>query len=150
MSHEGYALDVGWLIGHDDADVITLHRVLSAIEAMRSRGSNVLLDFDGHIEGEYARHLQPGMLGRKIYAHVHKAQMLLHVSGKLTQKSADALDKACFDPSDRPYLGAASSGCGAYVTHEEKHLRDEQSAAIQSACGVPVLGTEEFFEDLGV
>lgn len=151
MTRQGYAVDVGWLITQDSADAMTSYRVLHAFVVMQEMGLQLLMDTEGHITGEYERNLKADTLGRKIYSHAVKANMISYFSGRTAASCNDCLDQLGFDPSDRPYIVVAkNAGDGAYVTHEEKHIDPERAAAIHTGCGIDVLSTDSFFLDLAV
>ena len=142
----GYSLDVGWLITQGEADALAYHRTLGAIMKMKASNTYLLFDSEGRIRGEYERCLPTESLGRKIYMHAIKMNMIGYYSGVPSSRSNDVLDRLGFDPSDRPYIGVAENAQGAYVTHESKHLDESVVEAINCGCSVDVLDSELFFD----
>ena len=150
MTFEAYAFDTGWLKEQELSDMASLARVLAAIERMRAMRFRVLLDHEGAILKEYDKNLTSGTMGRTIFSHISKFQMAHFVSGSQTSRCSKCLDVVGFDIADRPFVGVAQRGRGAYVTHEAKHLERRRVEAILRCCGVMILGTEDFLESLGV
>ncbi|WP_062297460.1 hypothetical protein [Demequina maris] len=144
MTFDGFAIDVGWLIEQDDADMLTIHSILSAVAAMCEDEANLLVDVEGHILGEYERYLGPHTIGRKILTHLMSAHRIGFHSGRLNAACEACLDSDGFDPSDRAYVGVAARVGGAYVTHEAKHLDPSRVALVRERCGVHVIGSEGF------
>jgi hypothetical protein len=134
----------------DSADAMTILRTLHAIQAMEEAGLSLLFDNEGRIIAEYARCLENNSLGRKIYIHAMKANMMAYYSGSPTNSCSHCLASDGFDPSDIPYVAVATRGGGAYVTHEAKHLDPARVSKVKAGCGIEILSTSAFFADLAV
>jgi hypothetical protein len=135
----GVSIDVGWLRGLDDgsnADVLL--RVELVVEPQRQRVA-LIVDVEGHILSEYDRVLVNNSLGKRFASHRLRHGPLETASGRLTLKQQRALERDGFDPSDMPYVGAASRvGSSAYLTHEHKHVVPSRVRLVAKACDVLV------------
>lgn len=138
------AIDIGWFLTiSNEADWDQERAAHDVLNQLIQRGIPILQDYEGAIAREYATHLKDTPLGLRFTAKMNKIQQVTWVTGTPNRACGECLDEIGFDPSDIPYVGAASQANGVYLTHETKHLEPRRAEQIFECCGVRIVGTLE-------